>query len=132
MKSLKTSICIALLLAATLFAGNVFRDFAAANSGGQARLEWNVNPGAAILAFNVQRSFDGRRFYDLARIPFTPGQNHYLYLDDDLFKDEIHTFWYRIEAELPNRQVELSSTAEVTLSFSGIRRTWGSIKAMFR
>jgi hypothetical protein len=112
--------------------GRILRDFTAAATGQQALLEWNTNPGATPVLFRVQRSLDGHRFYFLATVAVKAGVTHYSYLDTDFFKGEWHTYYYRLEVVLPNGSTEMSEVAEVTLSFSGIQRTWGSIKAMFR
>jgi len=128
---------IALLVLAALpwsaFASDeVIREFTGVSAGDQTILEWTLAPNVAVSLFHVQRSFDGRRFYTIADVLPQPGVTKYRYLDNDLFKNELHTYYYRIETVSPGGGTSLSSTIEVTLSFSGIKRTWGSIKAMFR
>jgi hypothetical protein len=113
-------------------AGGVISEFSAVSLGQEAVLNWTVGQNTTILKFNVQRSFDGRRFYTIADVQPVRGVYKYSYTDDDLYKDNLHTYYYRIEAVLPNNVIQYSSTEEVRLSFSGIKRTWGSIKAMFK
>ena len=133
MKVLSALVLTALLLPAGLRADDgVFREFSAVGSGQQVVLDWTVQPGLAPAMFHVQRSFDGQRFIAIADVRPADGVYQYTYVDDDLFKGELHTYYYRIEAVLSGDRSALSAVREVTLSFSGIRRTWGSIKAMFR
>lgn len=133
---MRTLITVTLLLCllplALLADDGIIRDFTATNSGQQTLLEWSTDSPEQISLFHVQRSFDGRQYYTIADVSCRSGVNNYSYNDDDLFKGELHTFYYRIEAVTSYRNSEFSEVVEVTVSFSGIKRTWGSIKAMFR
>lgn len=131
------SLCPAILLASMAFTplpagAEVISDLTATAYGQQVLLEWTVSPGANPLGFQVLRSFDGRVFQTVAQVPVSPGAAKYTYLDGTQFKSEPRIIYYRIRADLPGGASAYSSTAEVALSFSGIQRTWGSIKAMFR
>ena len=130
----RLSLVLTLCLIPALLVGDglVLCDFSAAATGQQVLVEWNTNPGAAAALFRVQRSLDGQRFYSIAAVAPRAGVTHYSYLDTDLFKGELHTYYYRLEVVVPGGASEFSEVAEVTLNFSGVQRTWGSIKAMFR
>ncbi len=61
------------------------------------------------------------------------GVKEYSYEDKSIFKSENRTFYYRIVVIDPQKKVITSSEIkQVSPQISGIRHTWGSIKAMFR
>ncbi|MFH0765125.1 MAG: hypothetical protein V2A61_01760 [Calditrichota bacterium] len=110
----------------------VIQTFTAEAVNQQAALSWRSGVETSVSQFRIQRSFDGERFYQIASV-LPEGSNHiYSYTDSDLFKDRINTYYYRIEVVKESGPDEYSRTARVTMISSGITRTWGSIKAMFR
>ncbi|MBM3325663.1 MAG: hypothetical protein FJY65_01590 [Calditrichaeota bacterium] len=124
---------IAGLLAVSAWAETfVVREFTAANTGQEVRLEWLSGSESGLSEFRVQRSFDGQNYRTIYNVNLKGSNNRYVYIDSDLFKGEIRMVHYRIEAAFHDGRNEWSKAEIVTLSFSGLRRTWGSIKAMFR
>ena len=121
-----------LLVSFSQVSADAIRDFSAVAEGNTVTLQWTSNSESNIVEYRLQRSFDGRNFYDLSTIEPEGSGHTYRYTDNDLFKNEVRTFYYRIEIRLNNGQSQYSRTERVTLSFSSIHRTWGSIKAMFR
>lgn len=110
----------------------VIDDFSGVAQGRSAVIEWTTNSETGVTAFHVQRSYDGESFYTIHEED-PSGDNHsYRYIDNDLFKNSIRTFYYRIGVRCADGQIEYSPIEDVTFSLSGILRTWGSIKAMFR
>ncbi len=125
-------IALIILVAALPVSAQVIVDINAEPDGRNAVIEWKSGSERGVVEFRVQRSFDGHSFYTICRVE-PAGDNHtYRYIDNDLFKERLQTFYYRIEVVLSGGRTQLSRTVDVTLSFSGIHRTWGSIKAMFR
>ncbi len=110
----------------------VIQSFTAVSHGQEVYLQWATTQETGLAAFRIQRSFDGRYFHNLHTVTPTGSNSSYSYIDDDLFKSNLQTFYYRIEIASANRRVDYSLTERVELAFSGIRKTWGSIKAMFR
>lgn len=120
-----------LALAPTAFS-QVVQDFSAVGASQGVFLQWTTAREAGVTEFRVQRSFDGQRFITIHTTrPFGMGHT-YSYTDDDLFKGPQQTYYYRLEIAGVDERISYSGTEEVALNFSGIRRTWGSIKAMFR
>ncbi|NQT35745.1 hypothetical protein HQ587_11185 [bacterium] len=110
----------------------VLDEFTAVVDGHNVVLEWSNNAENDVTKYCIQRSFDGRNYYTISNL-LPEGNGHtYQYIDDSLYKNNIRTFYYRIEVRHNGGRSLFSRTREVTLSFSGILRTWGSIKAMFR
>lgn len=127
---------IGLLLLLFALAGpasaELIQDFSATGQGQQVYIQWNTADERAVSSFKIQRSFDGKYFHNLTTISPTGSNSSYSYIDSDLFKGSLQTFYYRIEVGLRENRTEYSATERVELAFSGIRKTWGSIKAMFR
>lgn len=123
---------VALLLIASLANAETLRSFTATSKDQTAVLEWTSNVETGVVEYVVQRSLDGRAFHKVKSVKPKGSNNTYRYVDSDLFKDRINTFYYRIEVVFVGGQTEQSQTEEVSMSFSSVHRTWGSLKAMFR
>ncbi len=125
------TIALSLPLAGSLNA-QVLVEFTANSRDNSAVLEWTSADEQGIVEYRIQRSFDGQTFHTVDRVMPKGNSSSYRYVDEDLFKERINTYYYRIEVSLVGGHSEMSQTAEVTISFSGVHRTWGSLKAMFR
>jgi hypothetical protein len=135
MITIRNTLLITLLLALTFSTvdARIIEEFTAESLDRSADLEWTTGSENGVSEYRLQRSFDGRTFYTIHEVTPGSGVNHtYQYVDDDLFKTQVRTFYYRVEVSMNTGNSEYSSTENVTFSFSGIIRTWGSIKAMFR
>jgi len=128
-----TTILLIIISASALFAGNLaIREFTVHTDDGRAILEWTSGIETSLRVYDIQRSFDGSHFNLVAHIE-PSGDNHkYRYVDNDLFKSNISTYYYRISGLMNDNKRYYSETKKITVNSSGINRTWGSIKAMFR
>jgi len=131
-KHLTTTLIILLLVTSAIAAVGVITDFQAASVDGQAVLDWKSGVEAGVISFEIQRSFDNERFYTIATIDPVGNDQAYRYIDRDLFKNQVHTYYYRIIVKMTTGLHQISETDRVVLTTSGIQQTWGSIKAMFR
>lgn len=123
---------IAMLLLPSFSRAEVIENFTAVSHGQEVYLQWATSRESGLTAFRIQRSFDGRYFHNLHTVTPTGDNSSYSYIDDDLFKSNLQTFYYRLEILTTSQRATYSVTERVELAFSGIRKTWGSIKAMFR
>ncbi len=98
----------------------------------QAVLEWETASENGVTGFQIQRSVDGARFHTVAAVRPGEPNNSYRYVDDDLFKGRVHTYYYRIAVVKNTGDKLYTNTNIVRLISSNIHRTWGSIKAMFQ
>ncbi|MDP8239597.1 MAG: hypothetical protein P9X24_10955 [Candidatus Hatepunaea meridiana] len=132
-KLINISLLITVLLAPTSFVNaQTIKDFDVVADGRNVLLEWTSNGENQVNEYRVQRSFDGRNFYTISDLEPVGSGHTYQYIDNDLYKNKLRTFYYRIEVCQNGGRSQFSWIEEITLSFSGILRTWGSIKAMFR
>ncbi|MBT3231762.1 MAG: hypothetical protein HN356_03015 [Calditrichaeota bacterium] len=132
MKNLTTTLIVFVLVTSAIAAVGVITDFQAAAVDGQAVLDWKSGVETGVVSFDIQRSFDNQRFYTIASIDPVGNDHAYRYIDRDLFKDQVHTYYYRITVKMTSGLHQISETDRVVLTTSGIQQTWGSIKAMFR
>lgn len=128
---LSLTLAIALLLVPFLAQGQVIRDFTAAAAGHQVMVRWTSGSESGLQEYQVQRSADGTHFTVVGTVNPLGSGHTYSYTDEDLFKNP-QTWYYRIAAVKPGTATEYTQSREVSMISSGIRRTWGSIKMMFR
>ncbi len=132
LKLLPLSISLILLICSIALAPSVITNFTASNAVDFVLLEWTSGTEAGVSNFQVERSLDGIEFLAIATVSPQGSNSDYTYEDHDLYKGATRTYYYRIKAQMDNGSSNFSSVETVTLSFSGIQQTWGSIKSLFR
>lgn len=121
-----------ILLPLLLWAGADILVFTAEAQIDAVLLSWRTGVEVNLSTFEVQRSSNGTSFYTVGDVEPTGSYSEYQYLDSSLLKQDSKTYYYRLKILDTTGAVSYSEVREVTLSFSGIQQTWGSIKAMFR
>ena len=123
-------VSIFLLLITTVFAGAYIEYFHVRNVGNDAVIEWKTSQETNLKEFVIQRSTPQTQWVDIATVAPQPNNPIYSYTDKSVYKTNNYFFIYRLKIVDYDLQLSYSSTA--SLSISGVKRTWGSIKAMFR
>ncbi len=131
---MKTIITIALILITSIGWAvlPIISEFSARSENQNAVCEWSSGNETGVVAYRVERSFNGTQFDEIGSVEPMGNSHQYRFIDHDLFKGETHTFYYRICIELSNGRNQYTDSSPVIINTSGITRTWGSIKAMFR
>ena len=107
-----------------------FRAYALVDHG---RIEWSTGEEEAFDAFIVERSADGVSFLAVARVEAEGSFSEYVFTDSSpLDVDTERSFFYRLRLNNEDGSYRYSEVVEVSLNFSAVQQTWGSIKAMFR
>lgn len=123
-----------LLVTVAAFAGaSVIASFSVSGQGDKAVLEWLSGIEGNLIKYKIERSENNLNFTAIQEI--FPGGNFssYQFIDDDVMKlSSQRIFYYRIKMIFADNTSAYSEVKSVTLSFSGLQETWGSIKAMFR
>ncbi len=123
---------LALLTASSLRAQGIIVNFTAhAENNDYAVLEWTSANESGLSTFRIERSLDGLAFSAIADVTPQGNNSAYRYEDHDIYKSS-RTYYYRIRTVMTDGSSSLSAVQSVTLDFSGIQQTWGSIKALFR
>ncbi len=102
-------------------------------------IDWSTSQEDGIKDFAVEKASQlDNQFYELGKISPTGSGSTYQYADKGIYKTtSTSIFRYRVRADGSDGNVDYSTTITVTYSYSqglsGVaKRTWGSIKAMFR
>ncbi len=101
--------------------------------GDHARLEWRTGQEISFQKFVVERSADGSYFFPVGQIDARGSFSEYSFTDESpLDVERERTFFYRLKLLNLDGTQSYTAAVEVSLSFSAVQQTWGSIKAMFR
>ncbi len=108
---------------------------AQSDNSGNIVIQWQSEDESNVGAYYVQRSASASSGYQDVSSIFKPRGNYFTYQFTDyaVFKTtETNSYFYRIRIEGKDNSESYSDHVFVTHTTSGVRRTWGSLKAMFR
>jgi hypothetical protein len=127
-------VCLVAMVCTVLNADPRVSGFYAKRDHNVVILEWSTQNEIGIKSFQIERSSDGTHWYNVDTVP-TMGsssqKNQYSYRDQNIFKTSLNTLYYRLILVTDTGNIVHDVIASVEGN-SGIRHTWGSIKAMFR
>jgi hypothetical protein len=128
----KLFISIIIISATILFAGvNLYR-FTGRSQDGNVIIEWQTLSETNVDHFVVERASYNGTFMDLGTVSPNSSMS-YSYTDRSVFKVSDQLYLYKIKVVDKDGSISESSTIAVPHSVSGVvKRTWGSIKALFR
>ena len=127
-----------LLLPVILWAGARIVDFHARRETGRVVLEWTTEEEINLERFIIQRSTDknNNNWTQIGEVKSKSGTSStrqtYTFIDESIFKNNISTFYYRLVMKDKNGQTTPYNMIVSITGCSGIKHTWGTIKAMFR
>lgn len=123
-----------LLLVAGTAVGGAFLDFFNGRSDGDnIVLEWKTRSESSLLRYEIQRKAGSNgEFVSLATVPPKGSNSLYTYTDRSAYKESESVYIYRLKIVESSGPASYSNEITVTHSVSSVKRTWGSIKAMFR
>ncbi len=121
-----------LVVAAAVYADSFLDYFQGRSEGEDVRLEWKTSAEVNLRHFVIERKTPQNPYIELATVEPKGSNSFYSYLDEAAYKTADLVFIYRLK--IVDNDGSTSFSAEVTVSHnvSGVKRTWGSIKAMFR
>jgi hypothetical protein len=97
------------------------------------QLEWTTAIESDLQDFVVERSADGTTFLPVGRVTAKGSYSEYAFTDNSpLDVDMSRTFYYRLKMVDRSGAFQYSEVRTVSLTFTAVQQTWGSIKAMFR
>jgi hypothetical protein len=134
--SMHKSILLFILLLVTVsgaFAAIELADFHVYPVVDHSQLMWSSGIEDNFQMFVVERSADGRAYFAVGQVSAKGSYSQYDFSDTSpLDADMQRVFYYRLKMVDRDGTYRYSEVREVSLSFSAVQRTWGSIKAMFR
>jgi len=120
------------LITTAVLAGTFLEYFQGRSEGEDIRLEWKTREEVNLQHFKVERKTPQSSFVEITTIEPKGNNSYYNYLDQSAYKTDNMLFIYRLKIIDTNGQASYSNEVSVSHSVSGVKRTWGSIKAMFR
>lgn len=133
MKNTLSKILLFLILIASVYAGAFIQSITARSDGENIIVEWKTGEESSTLSrFVVERKTPNNGFVEIGTVTPKGSNSFYTFVDNNIFKGNDYIFTYRLKIVDNNSQVSYSTEVSVSHSISGVKRTWGSIKAMFR
>jgi hypothetical protein len=119
---------------------SVLSSFTAKSDGKNVTLQWTTTDEANISYFEVERAAIGKSFKYLGTEKVHGFASSYTFTDDNVFNKEdgsnhglsSNNFMYRLKIVKRDNKFEYSNNINVVHNISGIQKTWGMIKEMFR
>jgi hypothetical protein len=133
MKKKLFQILLVLSIIGTSLAGAFIEYFHATAQGENVKLEWKTGEEINLQNFVIERKTQSSSYVDLATIIPKGSNSFYSYIDESVYKSSDYVFTYRLRIVDNDQKVSYyDHEASVSPNISGVKRTWGSIKAMFR
>ncbi len=131
---MKQTIFILLIsgLITLLFASATLEFFRGKSENGKVILEWKSKEEIALKEFIIERKSNIGDFVQIGSIPPKGNNSYYSFIDETAFKSSGSIYYYRLKIIDLNGSISYSNEITILHSVSSVKRTWGSIKAMFR
>jgi hypothetical protein len=129
---MKKLIISTILLAFTaIYAGAMLIDFQVKSRDGNVVVSWQTSSETNLKHFVVERSTIKGGFIEVATIN-PESDRTYEYVDQSAYKTSDAVYVYRLKIVDLDGSVSYSYERTVAHNVSSAKRTWGSIKALFR
>ncbi len=115
-----------------VFAGATLEFFRAKSENDRVILEWKSREEIAVREFVVERKSLNGDFIQIGTIQPKGNNSYYTFIDETAFKSLGSIYFYRLKIVDYNGSISYSNEISIYHSVSSVKRTWGSIKAMFR
>ncbi len=133
-KIIKITVLVFLLSQITiLFAGAFISYFHGRSTSDSIVLEWQTGQETNLKTFVIERKTPISNFSEIGNVNCKGSNSVYNYTDNNAYKTNEAAYIYRLK--LVDKDGDASYSNEVTVTHGGVssvKRTWGSIKALFR
>jgi len=133
MRKILITILSILCLFSLAFANFIFLEYSATPSNNSVVIEWITKSEDGVNKFTILRSTDDQNYIEIGFVVSKNKPQTYYYTDENVVFKDTQTFFYKLRAMRgDNSLIEETQSLIVHPNISGIYRTWGAIKAMFR
>jgi hypothetical protein len=132
MKYLTIKIFLILAFVSVAFGGAILNYFEVKSQGDNVQVEWQTGTESNINHYSIQRRTPQTSFVEIATFQPKGSNSLYTYVDQSIYKTNDVIFIYQLKIVDSDMQATYSIERSASPNISGIKRTWGSIKAMFR
>ena len=127
------SILLPLIVIGVLYAATDLQYFTARSDSDAILLEWKTGAEDNLSRFEIERSAsEPNNFIHIGTVSAIGNNSYYYYRDEVTMNSSAPLYYYRLKLIDNNGGHVYSNTITVTHIISGVRSTWGSIKAIFR
>lgn len=121
-----------LALSGILSAGAFLNYFNTRSDNGNVIISWQTGQETNVRNFVIERAPFNGTYIDIATIAAKGNNSTYEYVDESAYKTNDQVYIYRLRIVDNDGSTSYSGLSQVAHSVSGIKQTWGSIKALFR
>lgn len=129
-------IAVLLTLTSALTAGAFLNYFNTRSDNGNVVISWQTGRedlnGKTVERFVIERMPINGSFISIGTVEAKGNNSTYEYVDESAYKTNDQVYVYRLKIVDNDGSVSFSGVSHVAHSVSGIKQTWGSIKALFR
>jgi len=131
-----TKILFLLLITVSVaYAGLTFEFFTGKTNAEGILIEWKTGDESGTVKFEVERSASTPNSFIFVKSITANGSNSYYSFQDngvDFKGKSGSVYYYRLKCITANGSYSYTNSITVVHTVSGIKNTWGSIKAIFR
>ncbi len=120
--------------ASIIFAGAIISTLEISSEGDNIKIVWHSTQEINLKEYVIERKTYNGAFAEIGRETAKGDNTTYVFVDENAFKTTGTLYIYRI-GMIENGQISPSTySSEISVSHnpSPVKRTWGSIKALFR
>jgi len=132
MKYLTVKIFVVLLFVSVAFAGAILNYFEVSSQSENVQVEWKTGDESNVNHFSILRKTPQTSYVEIATVQPRGSNSLYTYVDQSIYKTNDVIFIYQLKIVDNDMLTTYSIERSASPNISGIKRTWGSIKAMFR
>ena len=127
-----TQISLFLIISAVIsIAGSFLTKFDARSQGDKVLISWSASSESDLNHYAVERKTVNGNFIEIGKV-LPEADLNYEFTDDTAYKSNDAIYIYRLKIVDTSSAISYSSEISVSHSVSSVKRTWGSIKALFR
>lgn len=119
-------------LISVLLAGTFLEYFRGKSESEKVVLEWKTREETSLKEFIVERKSAVGDYINIGTVLPKGSNSFYTFTDETAFKSTSSIYYYRIKIIDTDGSYAYSNEITIIHSVSSVKRTWGSIKAMFR
>jgi len=133
MKHILSILAVLLLFVSLAFANFIFLEYSATPSNNSVVVEWLTKSESGVTKFVILRSSDDQNFMEIGIVSAEEAGHNYSFTDNNVLFKDTQTFFYKLRAiRSDDSSIEETQSLIVHPNISGIYRTWGAIKELFK
>lgn len=122
-----------MILVTSSFGDATLNSFSGYSDESRIILQWNTSAEQGLSGFEVQRSTDGRTFFEIGFLHAQGRGSGYTFIDDSIIaKVSGRNYFYRLKIMDNQGSSQLSEVISIQSTLDVVPRTWGSLKALFK